>query len=1722
MFFVGSFAPTFADELTPTLGDDSAYTLTEVSSDGDGVITEYEYDRDTNTLTPKYYELNLKNKEYGTGGKSKTIDVDVLGKKVPITVKYDDSTTKTYANTYTSPINNTSTITIEDAIFDNVQASSPLVYNSKGTITSITSDFISNKVTVKNDLDGGGLVGNYLYFISGGVYTSTIGDITGDFISNTVTVTDIDGGGLIGNYSRGDSCSSTIGDITGDFISNTVTVTGIDGGGLIGNYSNPNDYQTYTYSIINDITGDFISNTVTASTMSGGGLIGNYSFKSNSAIGNITGDFISNTVTASTMSGGGLIGNYSLGNSCSSTIGDIIGDFISNSVELKGNYVYGGGLIGNYSSVSATIGNIRGNFVSNTITISNILFGGGLIGNYAYSSSIGDIRGDFISNTVTASTIYGGGLIGNRPMRGNTLTITIGDIVGNFISNNVIIEGKLFGGGLIGVYKSSTIGDITGDFISNTVTASTIYGGGLIGVDSRSIIGNITGDFISNTVTVTDIDGGGLIGVSRSTIGNITGDFISNTVTASTIYGGGLIGVDSRSTIGDITGDFISNTVTASTMSGGGLIGVDNSSTIGDITGDFISNTVTASTMSGGGLIGVDNSSTIGNINSNFYNNIVRLTGTSNQIIAGGVIGNYVVDDSTKAIINSISGFFENNRVVKETGYATVYAGVIYNTGTITNGITNSTFKNNYVKLAEGTAYASVIYTTKNLSINADNGITLFSGNYSQIGNGEKNYNAVYVDSSSATLTLNATNNGVIQLEDNINGANGYNVRITGDSTGVVNLYNDIKNANVITGTVTISTANNDIHEYEFGSLDSNENTKYSIDVDITNKKSDTFVVGNGSTGRITLAYLNIISGSFDDIIDKNFKIQVVKSKNDNIQLELTDELISQLPNTIYEIGKTIRVIQDEVKQNTKWNEFYKEYNQDIIAYGKLGLATTETTNDSIGVSYDHSELGEITFSKYLDTLAHVNRATNVNNKSFNFDASSNVYTVTENLGETAEGTLNINGVLSTTDVVDEATGIVSSVQETSTINFNNKSGFELNNSTKLNVNNTMLTNALGSSNGSVISANNSDAEINLKNTSLVNNISTGKGGAIYSKADVNISADNAIVNIYRNIDVDGNNAIYLDNAGKTLTLKSTNNAIIKLDDKINGETGYKVSISGDDTSNVVINNNIDNANVTLGSTNIYLSKENLLNNSVSVTMDNTNLSVVNNSVGEMNVPTFNLVGISNIKVDADLENKVMDRIIASNYNISDGAVLNVSGINITSPTTERKVSIPFADSQFANNVAYTGINPVAYSPIYKYKASYDVNEADGMGYFTFVRGASGDSNSYNPSVLAPSVAQQTGTYTTQLNTFNYAFQHADLFMNMPTDWRIAYKNRNKYATSNVGVFSPLMTGEEMNGFWVKPYATFENVPLKNGPKVNSISYGTLVGYDEPMTSLKYGWDRVFTYYLGYNGASQNFSGIDCYQNGGLLGATMTLYKGNFFTATTLSAGATVGESHTMYGTEFSTTMFAGIGNKTGYNIEFKQGKFIIQPSMLLAYTFLNTFDYKNSAGVQINSDPTSMIQIAPTLRFVVNTKTGWQPYLAVGMVWNILAHSNIKANGEELPDMYTKPYVQYGLGLQKVVKDRFTAFGQAMIYNGGRNGISLSAGVRYALGKENSKHSAGTPKIVKEIKPAMMDSSKNIKNVEITENNTVQVSNKNIKKTKNDKKYFDFKLQQTSISIVR
>ena len=635
----------------------------------------------------------------------------------------------------------------------------------------------------------------------------------------------------------------------------------------------------------------------------------------------------------------------------------------------------------------------------------------------------------------------------------------------------------------------------------------------------------------------------------------------------------------------------------------------------------------------------------------------------------------------------------------------------------------------------------------------------------------------------------------------------------------------------------------------------------------------------------------------------------------------------------------------------------------------------------------------------------------------------------------------------------------------------------------------------------------------------FIGNSAVDNGGAIYSYSDLSLVADNRTNTFKDNYTesqgVKDDNAIYIDD-NATLNFKMKNNGKFYMADNIDGTVRkdsdgnitdtYSVNIKGDDINNTsfYMLNDIRNANVTF---------------------DNTTINAVNNQTHVYNFNTLTVNSDTNFVADVDLANAEMDRITANTYGTHQGN-LNVVGMNLLSDSTKDVTEIYFAEDGLKDKVVngmptnggynlLSSAQTTLYTPIYKYNAIYD-NRDDG-GYFMFAKGdkiltpsggggitvtpTGNPSDAYNPAILSSPVASQAGANATMNQTFNYSFQNSDNFMSIPYLERVAIKTSNRYALSptgdatDVGTFSQLFNAQnETSSTWVKPYASFENIPLKNGPKVSNITYGTLVGFDTPIKSIRHGWDRTWTGYIGYNGASQRFSGVDSTQNGGLVGGTLTLYKGNLFNATTVSTGAIVGDNRTMYGTDNYTMLMAGVGNKTGYNFEFKEGKIIIQPSMLLSYTFVNTFDYTNAAGVRIKNDPLHAIQIVPGVKFIVNTKNGWQPYIGVNMIWNLLDESKVSANDVRLPEMSIKPYVQYGVGVQKRFKDRYMAFGQAMIQNGGRNGISLTAGFRWAIGKDgkplekvqrvNNKVSSVTPRA----------------EVKVANNSTVQPERKIIK----------------------
>ena len=522
------------------------------------------------------------------------------------------------------------------------------------------------------------------------------------------------------------------------------------------------------------------------------------------------------------------------------------------------------------------------------------------------------------------------------------------------------------------------------------------------------------------------------------------------------------------------------------------------------------------------------------------------------------------------------------------------------------------------------------------------------------------------------------------------------------------------------------------------------------------------------------------------------------------------------------------------------------------------------------------------------------------------------------------------------------------------------------------------------------------------------------------------------------------------------------NNSTITLN-TITAETRGTLNISNStlNPAEKIENQDISASNTTINAPNPY----SLVNNSLNLSSSTLNLGAL--SLSPLHFTNLELNNNSTINIpssNVDFSCATMGRITTDNFAQSgENSIINLNAIRpLNLPDRHSQViKIPFADTSFSNNVKYNGQSTV-YGQIFQYGVTYDYKS----GNMYFVRGgqynpdtgnidaSTNPSDIFDPSILTAPVTAQAGATATINQNLNYAFQHSDNFMLMPAHVRLSEINKNKYAIIGDQYLRP----RQEASMWYKPYASFESTALTNGPKVHSTLYGSIIGVDSAVKQLKYGWAYALTGYLSYNGANLKYKGINANQNGAILGSTLTLYRGNFFNATTVNTGTIITENSTMYGHETPVMLLAGIANKTGYNIEAKNGRIILQPNLLISYSYINTFTYRNAAGITINADPLNNIQIAPGIKLIANTKTGWQPYFTVSMVWNTLNKQKVTVENIQLPQMSIEPYVQYGLGVQKTYKENFIAFGQALVNQGGRNGVSLNVGLRWNIGKDDKK----------------------------------------------------------------
>lgn len=1267
----------------------------------------------------------------------------------------------------------------------------------------------------------------------------------------------------------------------------------------------------------------------------------------------------------------------------------------------SGNKAYNGGGLYNLGIIDAIENEVYSN---NSATLA-----GGAITNFA---AINTINATFTNNSTTdensfGGAIFNGGKIGsiNANFDGNTSASYGGAIVnageissisGKFTNN----QAKIAGGAIVTSDVSNETLTLNANlkeiknsiFENNKATDESGGGGAIMNYQLTNTLNVNSSSFNSNSAN----DGGAIFNAGSLAVSNST--FTNNTAQRT---GGAIANVsDTKQKVNaNLTvqnSNFYNN---QSDMAGGAIytdssLTVKNSNFYNNRTNKTVSDENSKGNEESSGLGGGAIFSLIGDLNieeASFANNETNVNGGAVYSFAG-----------TQSIKNSD---FIGNKAEQDGG--AIYALSLDNSQETTT-ITDSNFINNTAVKNGG----AISLENTQASIIAKNKDVTFSGNTAEKGNDiyqNKSITNIYAeDGRRITFNGGIAGNGTINTKGTIL----LNRAVTPDAGALA--------VNVNSGTIKPSSEN------------------YLDGTDLTLADGSTLDLRNGKLGAMNLNSLTSNNG--------NLKLDV-----DVTSEALADGILAKTANGNLNLSE-VNMMSD-------------------MADGTNSISATLTGLDKLTIKTPENGLNALT-NDYLYTVkvngtnATVDRYTQ-NGSAAKIDGFSLAVNQTDKIGENNVTLQNERSFSAQRDVEITGTGL--------------EKGWTGNlGGTKLSVNGNGYT-VKGGENSGIIVNNGQTLEFTDTNIDGFKATETTKGAlTVKDGGNLNIAAlnhDVKISNVTAGQAADGTaldkNAIFLDGSGNSkVNLTTANSKSITINNDIrSSNVANEITMKGDGTilyngivdpvtltnenARTIHNNKIQDVTYNLNSGMVGFTKESYLSDgNNSLVFNGGMLTLANGAVNPVNLEALSLNANSNIAVDADLANSKMDTISANNYNFAnDNVKLNVSGINLLSDAKSEMTTINFVNDDSLKSHISTSVSEVAYSPIYKYGVAYDPT----MGNFEFTRGNASDYKNVNPAVMVAPVAAQLGGYFNQLNAYDQAFSNMDMTMLMTREQRQALKMYNKYAYNGDGFGSVATSSgtipEERAGVWARPYSSFENVHLKNGPKVSNVMYGTFFGGDSSIKEFKNGFDGIFSAYVGYNGSHQVFNHNSLWQNGGTLGLTGTLYKGNWFGGWTIATGLSGVDANTMYGSEDFGMWSIGTALKTGYNWELLNNKFIIQPHMMVSYSLVDTFNYTNAAGLKISSDPLNAVQLAPGLRFIGNLKDGWQPYLGLDFMWNIMDKTKFDAMETSLPQLSVKPYIQYGVGVQKRWGERSTGYAQAMFRNIGRNGVILSLGYRASFG---------------------------------------------------------------------
>lgn len=1281
--------------------------------------------------------------------------------------------------------------------------------------------------------------------------------------------------------------------------------------------------------------------------------------------------------------------------------------------------------------------------------------------------------------------------IKNSTFTNNTVSVNGGVLINNGTINEGIIN-TIFDGNK-SVYQKGTgndstdgqggavynHGNILGSGIYNSIFTSnstTRYGGALVNWGNISYIkdtyfnGNTSNDFggaIGNSSNVFGIDNtiflensaiegcGGAI-ATKGKIYNLQNSYFTGNTAGE--EGGAILLFTELDGSGNI--ETIDNVIFENNVAGEGGAIYNEISTLGTIKNStFRANTAT---KGGGGAI---------------YNDYGAFKEISSCVFednsawhSGGAITSYLSDGDSLTIDNTV---FKNNYVSNTDFIAGSGGAMTIHGGSYT--ISNSEFSDNYVKANSGWGGAisawntnltlndtsfynnkitctdfgdgaaiDAIYSTVN--INAINKNVVFSGN--TIVEGAESYReAINLDES--TVNLNAYNNNKIIFDDRINGFGPVNINnnVSSASKPGEIVFNDAvycTDLNIKAGTVkagkpqynsywgytlsnvnpqnlsvggTLNLSNNYTETMFLSILDFSDQGKVVLDADLGTNSIDRFSVNkiSDSFGKINVSGINILKES---VLADGGTSHVEFVSGANVSSKITFPTVFTSTNR-YDLSASNYLFDTYIDFTKRENQggFYNLSKYTPLNKENISYSMTKDENLSQNLSAFNSNIESVTI--------------NGNNKNLSANNTKG-FQVNRSQTFTLEDVAKVSG-------------------------FSGADGSFLYNGGTAEIARTAFENNSSSSNGGVI---NTSGTLNITDSDFINNKATGVGGAIYAApgAKVNIYASERDVVFANNQAGGANNSIYMDDSS-VLNLAPAGDKKISIAGISGGAAGYSININKDqkDGGVVEITDRVTNATAN-GGIHLYGGTLRVLNDSLlnmnDISLHGCTLDMANNFAGTMYVRNLTLENTTNLSIDADLANGIVDTVLP--FNITGGGKLNISNINVTTDTLDGRTSILFSGEDLGNsNLTPYMTNSVtqAKGPIFLYDV---VGVNDGSDYkLVFTNTLSDDI--YNPNVYAGPVAAQLAGFTNQLNLYDVGFGSLDTLSTLTKEQRQALILANKYAqadNSYVNEYSDENANSYNGNIWFKPYATIEKVPLSDGPDVKNFAYGGLVGTDLGLYDMGSGWAGAASVFGGYTGSTQSYDDVDIWQNGGSVGVSGMLFKNDFFLGATANVGGSGINANYEDGRDDFGMLTTGAALKTGYNFNVAKGRLIIQPHFATSYSYIKTCKFENPNGEQIDNDGLHAWQVAPGLKIVGNFKNNWQPYVGIDFMWNILDKARFSVEDVSLPDLSIDPYLQYGLGVQKKFGDRFTGYAQVTARNIGRTGISFAFGGKWELGK--------------------------------------------------------------------